>query len=45
MDPYSIALGAAAVYAVLLHMLVVYLATALKVSSDTLSATEKDLSE
>jgi len=45
MDPYSLALGAAAVYAVLLHMVVVYLATALKVSSDTLSAAEKDLSE
>lgn len=43
MDPTSIAIGAVAVYGIAIHMAVVYLATALKFSSDTLSAEEKDL--
>jgi len=45
MDPTSIAIGAIAVYGIALHMTVIYLATALKFSSDTLSASEKDLAE
>jgi len=43
MDPTSIAIGAVAVYGIVIHMSVVYLATALKFSSNTLSAEEKDL--
>ena len=39
----NFAIGAVAVYGIVIHMAVVYLATALKFSSDTLSAEEKDL--
>jgi len=45
LDPYSIALGALALYAVFLHMAVVYLYTAKSYAEDTLSAEEKDLTE
>jgi len=45
MDPYSIALGGLAVYAVVLHMSVVYLYAAKSYAEDTLSAAEKDLAE
>jgi len=45
MDPTQIALGALAVYGILLHMALVYLITALRVSRDTLSAAEKDIAE
>ena len=45
LDPYSIALGALALYAVFLHMTVVYLYTAKSYAEDTLSAKEKDLTE
>jgi len=45
MDPTQIALGALAVYGILLHMALVYLITALQYSEDTLSAAEKDIAE
>jgi len=45
LDPYSIALGAIGLYAVILHMGVVYLYTAKSYAEDSLSAEEKDLAE
>jgi len=45
LDPYSIALGAVGLYAIILHMGVVYLYTAKAYAEDTLSAEEKDLTE
>jgi len=45
LDPNSVALGAAALYAIILHMAVVYLYTAKAYAEDTLSAEEKDLTE
>jgi len=45
MDPQSVAIGALAVYAVGLHMSVVYLWTAKSYAESTLSAEEKDLTE
>jgi hypothetical protein len=45
MDPQSVAIGALAVYAVVLHMSVVYLWTAKSYAENTLSAEEKDLTE
>lgn len=44
-DPQSALLGALVVYGIALHMVVVYLATARKFGTDTLSAREKDLAE
>ena len=45
MDPTQIALGALAVYGIMLHMALVYLITALEFSKNTLSAAEKDIAE
>ena len=45
LDPVSVGLGVVALYAILLHMSVVYLWTAKQYAETTLSATEKDLSE
>jgi len=45
MAPTQIALGAVAVYALVIHMALVYLITALQYSEDTLSASEKDIAE
>jgi hypothetical protein len=45
LDPNSVALGAAALYAIILHMSIVYLYTAKQYAENTLSAKEKDLSE
>ena len=45
LDPQSIALGAGALYAIILHMAVVYLYTAKAYAENTLSAEEKDLTE
>ena len=45
LDPYSIALGAVGLYAIILHMGVVYLYTAKSYAENTLSAEEKDLTE
>jgi len=42
-DPTSVALGAGAVYILVLHMTVTYLAAALKASRDSVSATEADV--
>ncbi len=44
-DPQSVIIGALAIYAVLLHIVVSYLYASLKYSQDTLSASEKDLTE
>jgi len=45
LDPNSVALGAAALYAILLHMCIVYLWTAKAYAENSLSAEEKDLTE
>jgi len=45
LDPQSVALGAVGLYAIILHMGVVYLYTAKSYAEDTLSAKEKDLTE
>jgi hypothetical protein len=45
LDPQSAILGGVIVYGIILHMTVVYLATARKFGTDTLSAREKDLAE
>ena len=45
LDPNSVALGAGALYAIILHMSIVYLYTAKAYAENTLSAEEKDLTE
>lgn len=42
-EPTSIAIGAGGLYAVILHMSVVYLYTAKRYAEETLNAEEKDL--
>jgi len=42
-DPTSIAIGAVAVYAVIVHMALAYLYAARQTAEDSLSATEADL--
>jgi hypothetical protein len=44
-DPQSALIGALAIYAILIHILLSYLYASLKYSKDTLNATEKDLTE
>jgi hypothetical protein len=44
-DPQSALIGALAIYAILVHILLSYLYASLKYSQDTLNATEKDLTE
>ena len=45
LDPQSVALGAVGLYAIILHMSIVYLYTAKAYAENTLSAEEKDLTE
>jgi len=42
-DPTSVAIGAVAVYAVLIHMVVAYQYAKAQVGSETVNATEADL--
>jgi len=44
-DPQSALIGALAVYAILIHVVLSYLYASLKYSKDTLNATEKDLTQ
>jgi len=44
-DPQSALIGALAIYAILIHILLSYLYASLKYSKDSLSAQEKDLTE
>jgi len=44
-DPQSALIGALAVYAILVHILLSYLYASLKYSENTLNATEKDLTQ
>ena len=44
-DPQSALIGALAVYAIFVHILLSYLYASLKYSKDTLNATEKDLTQ
>jgi len=44
-DPQSVLIGALAIYAILIHIVLSYLYASLKYSEDTLNATEKDLTQ
>ncbi|UXF49973.1 hypothetical protein 7841G3A2_35 [Haloquadratum phage sp.] len=44
-DPQSALIGALAIYAVIVHILLSYLYASLKYSKDTLNAQEKDLTQ
>jgi len=44
-DPQSALIGALAIYAVIIHILLSYLYASLQHSKETLNATEKDLTE
>jgi len=44
-DPQSALIGALAIYAILVHILLSYLYASLKYRKDTLNAQEKDLTE